>query len=120
MLTFQLHFLYDVLYIIRHVRGVYAEHFAKLVSPAKPPCATSPTHAPPSPGHMHSSCDVSPDREIRRAASAVHAPASPTHVHGRGPQVATGVLQRPLKTMNVDLPFELQVCASVCCAPQLM
>lgn len=117
MLTFQLHFLYDVLYIIWHVRGVYSEHFAKLFLPSPAPAATSPTQAPPPPVQMQSSTDASIERALPAATSAVHAAgsaASPTHAAQAQhsiPEVATGAVQpqRPLKTMAVDLPFELQV-----------
>ena len=123
MLTFQLHFLYDILYIIRVVQGVYVESFAQLLAKPPAPAAVDPSQ-PPSPAvHTHSSTDGSMEHDTSATTSPVHAAgsvASPTdaaralHSH---PEVATGVVepQSRVQTMAVDLPFELQVSMSSLC-----
>jgi hypothetical protein len=107
MLTFQLHFLYDVLYIIRLLRCVYAEHFAKFVRP--------PPDAFPAPVGLQSNTDASVEHEIHAAEDSPHASGSvPSPKHAadaqrHNPNEAAEAGPRPLKLMNVDLPFEVQV-----------
>lgn len=115
MATFQLHFLYDILYIIQHVRGKYRDHFSKLH-----PCPASPTptpaHAPSSPQKVPTGPDVSGEPEIQPAAACADGTGAAWYCTepSISPKVTNSTAVAPLagslKTRSTEFPFEIQVC----------